>query len=173
MNSPPTKGDAMTEIYSPLLGSLANEFASTFGLFEFALKECGHYDVNPKTQEVQTSWTKFVKKYPHINEVFFEKLKADAATTVIIGDPPKRLRERDGVLGWAEPPSVKDMESLYYAVKRVRNNLFHGDKAHWNPSRDPELIRASLFAVRAIIVEAKEIATIYNQGVAAFALQLR
>lgn len=162
----------MTTPARPKLGKLANEFTSTFGLFEFAMKKCGHYDVNPRTGEIQTSWSKFAKANPQFDQAFFDKLKANKAANTVINAPPMKLREQGGKLVWTKPSDVTDMALLFRAVKHVRNNLFHGDKAEWNPSRDIPLIEAALEVLRLILAEAPKECAAFNDGEAIFRMQL-
>jgi hypothetical protein len=57
---------------------------------------------------------------------------------------------KDGELSWKDAEAVKDIWSLFLAVRRVRNNLFHGGKLPQpigpipDVSRDQKLLAQTL-----------------------------
>jgi hypothetical protein len=60
------------------------------------------------------------------------------------------------------------MEELWNAVKRVRNNLFHGDKTHWDATRDPDLLRSALAVIDRLLLEAPAAKKKFEMGAALF-----
>ena len=103
---------------------------------EFALKENG-FCVKAKTSQyvyAQVDWCKFNE---YLGEEFFCKVKRLRIARVLIHSPPQRqIADDTGHLDWKKTTnSVSDTGDLMIAVRRVRNNLFHGGK-HGDPDGD-------------------------------------
>jgi hypothetical protein len=82
--------------------------------------------------------------------------------------PPKKQILKAGKLDWESPNEVKgDIQSVISAVKRVRNNLFHGGKFPSptgpvaDPSREKELIRHSITVLKYILYSSPEVKRYY------------
>jgi len=101
-------------------------FFVSFSRFEYALRAAGFRQDPPKEAEV--SWDRF--------ENWLDTLQpADVAPVLqagkyLLDHPPKRLVVRDGVPDWEVPGRAgqTDMRFLMEALRRARNNLFHGGK---------------------------------------------
>ena len=66
----------------------------------------------------------------------------------MIGDPPKRqILDDRGKLEFSEAVAVTNVQELFGAVRRVRNNLFHGGK-----SGDPDQSRNNVLILESIYV---------------------
>jgi hypothetical protein len=77
-------------ISHPMMDSLANEFTSTFALFEYALKEAGYWKFRYVKKEgpVEVCWKSFVAENTAIDDKFFKNLTEDKTTNYIIQKPP-------------------------------------------------------------------------------------
>ena len=149
----------------PKMNDLANEFAATFSLFEYALKSCGCWTFD--NGRVGTSWPKFIHAYPEVYTLI-DDLRGNDVTSYIIQKPPMKRTIVDGALDWKTPSEVRTMDDLWDAVKRVRNNLFHGDKTYWDVSRDPDLLRAALAVIDALLSAAPAVKDQFERGVELF-----
>jgi len=140
------------------------KFFLIFTRFEYALKRSG-YVFSQRTGDkgyAEADWKKYCKDV----EDDFEKCKCkhlDLAEAVkyLEENPPKRQVLKDGKLEWAPMNhDGRDYESLIYAVKQVRNNLFHGDKqisSPKDPSRDSELMKNSTIVLEHLLNSSKEV----------------
>jgi hypothetical protein len=137
----------MCDIAIPSVSAAVIEFFALFSRFEYALKQCG-YMSNEKI--AKPDWHKLAKKKNIV--ALFEKMQNDDGIAILFSAPPNKQIVRNGVLCF-EPyaPSVATVD-LCDAVKRVRNNLFHGEKdlANWR-KRDEELCRASTIVLKTIL----------------------
>ena len=128
------------------LNELAQEMFVTFARFEFALKAATYRNSDGP---VQADWTTFAQSEPVCSLI--DELSADdhSAVTYIVSHPPKKRIVCDGQLAWsdAQPTTNPLADRVLIYVRRVRNNLFHGDKfnpAWTEPERTGHLLKASL-----------------------------
>lgn len=126
------------------------EFFAVFSRFEYSLKRAGYIDINT-TKYVAADWNKFATDLnPYFKSTRTPQLKL--AVSYLITYPPKRQISLNGELSWKNMSSWNEQESilkwLLLAVRRVRNNLFHGGKFPMqpvsDPTRDQRLLESSL-----------------------------
>jgi|SRR5208283_1038755 len=122
----------------------AAKFFAFFGRFECALKKVGCLKSAEKGARAEAGWDKFAKS---LGERFYGEVQESGKANLFWENPPKKqIVGRGGSLGWKSIP-VKDVETLFDAVRRVRNNLFHGGKYPEpnggvipDPARDAKLL---------------------------------
>lgn len=108
------------------LPPLANQLFRIFARFEFALKMAGF--VRMKGRNVEICWDQFANSEP-IGTAFFSFVKAEQICPTILSAPPKADRFENGQYGFVEHASpILCAQDLFGALRRVRNNLFHGGK---------------------------------------------
>ena len=92
---------------------------------EFALKKRKFLRRNRRYADVD--WKKFAK---HLGKPFFEEVKKSHIAHDLIHSPPNRQIVNDTRdLDWEPATEVSDIKGLIFALRRVRNNLFHGAKS--------------------------------------------
>lgn len=112
---------------------------------EFALKDIG-FGVPGRRQAAEVNWDHYTNE--KLGSPFWEKIKVAPEVEALIKTPPKRqIIDLDGNLGWEHTGAVSSIQDLIGAVRRVRNNLFHGGK-----SGDPDADRNTLLYAAALFV---------------------
>jgi hypothetical protein len=106
----------------------AARFIATFLRFEFALKEAGYL---PETGNAEVVWHRVTKDLQASK--FFEQVSGSGRAITILKKPPKKQISRDGYLDFKPMAPLRNIDELFVAVRRVRNNFLHGGK-----SGDPE-----------------------------------
>ncbi|EJN04256.1 hypothetical protein [Phyllobacterium sp. YR531] len=118
----------------------AAEFFIVFSRYEFALKRAGFVN-GTVGKAASPNWDGYGKK---LGTTFFGIVTASEQAKIFFEKPPKRLDlQEDRTLKFLEVEAVTNNKKLFDAVKRVRNNLFHGEKISMG-ERDKKLIAASL-----------------------------
>jgi hypothetical protein len=108
------------------LPPLANKVFRVFARFEFALKMAGYAEM--RRGKVEILWDRFANSAP-IGAAFLEYLKANNVCPVIFAAPPNADRIEKGQYGFEDEATMPaSVQELLGAVRRVRNNLFHGGK---------------------------------------------
>lgn len=132
----------------PQITDLAIQFFSRFARFEYALKQAG-FRSTYQNDAVKADWEKF----GHLAEVaaLFDEMKSNPVIAYIIKFPPKRRIFRNGSLQWEDCEPPNDTCSLLNAMKRARNNLFHGDKGNPGLSRNEQLFLASIAVLEKLL----------------------
>ncbi|NKK01234.1 hypothetical protein GFL63_21000 [Rhizobium leguminosarum bv. viciae] len=123
----------------------ANKLFRIFARFEFALKMAGYAEM--KKDKLDIAWDKFANSKP-IGVPFLRYVREHKICPTILNAPPKSDLMENGRYGFEQnakqPQSVQE---LFGAVRRVRNNLFHGGKYF-----DDDKTRDRLFVREAIAV---------------------
>lgn len=148
-------------------GSLILRFLATFARFEYALKRTGY--IVPNQNECKPHWTGFASKC----DVAFQSVDVEGlplAKVYLEELPPEILKVVDGIPTWSAGPTPYPRGSLKYhsiMVRRVRNNLFHGEKTSVfidaagkssgarvikEPSRNEALLSYSLVILEAFLL---------------------
>jgi hypothetical protein len=157
------KERVMSEIKLPTVSEAATTFFALFSRFEYALKKCGFMS---NEKNAKPDWHKLTRKGNVA--ALFETLHADAGVQILFADPPGKQILRDGVLSFETKDSIvkpTDMAGLCDAVKRVRNNLFHGgkDQAGWQ-RRDEDLCLASTIVLKTVLLADQRLRTAFEEG---------
>lgn len=117
----------------------AFELFGMFSRFEFALKRGGFC----LAAKAAPDWDAFARE---LSPQLLEKTKASEITRILFDDPAKKLVKRGDSVGWQHIAAPADNVGLLLQVRRIRNNLFHGEKISNSP-RDRALISAALFVL--------------------------
>ena len=121
------------------LPKTAISFSAIFARFEYALKRSGY--ILDKGQRVEADWDRFANE---LGVTFWDEVRNSGDAGILIARPPrKQAVAEDGGLDWREAQPVGNVQELLGAVRRVRNNLFHGDKylgPDWDSSRNERLV---------------------------------
>jgi len=132
----PPMPDAIRRIADSGDRKLAWQFFVFFSRFEYALKRCPNY----LKHSAEPDWDRFSSN----QNAEFQKLSSPALAAAIDyfkEFPPLKQKQVDGQLIWSDPKEYYEREPLLVwlliAVRRVRNNLFHGGKFPGFPVSDP------------------------------------
>jgi|HubBroStandDraft_5_1064220.scaffolds.fasta_scaffold11460_2 hypothetical protein len=143
-------------------GSAARDYARNYRLFfwmfsrfEYALKQVGFVIWKAEGDEVKIDWGKFTKE-PNTSKAF-EALKKVPEADYIIANPPKKRIKIGTSLDWRVVAAAKNATDLCGSLRRLRNNLFHGDKGHPSSVRDRDLLQSGLVALDAMIQALKPV----------------
>jgi hypothetical protein len=117
----------------------AAEFFATFARFEFALKDANFIAVDNRGA-VSAAWDDFADELP---ADFLVRVTQSAKASTLLNDPPKKQVLVGKALDFKKQPKPATTRDLLIAVRRVRNNLFHGGK-----SGDPEGDRRNLKLIK-------------------------
>ncbi len=109
----------------------AVKFIATFLRFEFALKEDGF---GPKEGKAFVEWGRVTKE---LGQPFYTSIDQSGKAETIMRRPPKKQVSREHALEWKPQDPPANVQELFEAVRRVRNNLVHGGKAG-DPEYDPD-----------------------------------
>lgn len=138
--------------YLSIEKDLTTSFSILFSRFEYALKQTGKYatgDLNG----VKADWDKFARD--HAQQ--FDPNKTSELKTAIDylkAKPPKKQILKNGSLDWKNVPNqnIPLLKLILDAVRRVRNNLFHGGKfqngPEEEPGRDRELLNSCITVLK-------------------------
>lgn len=145
----------MNEVNLDIINNLpedGDKFIRLFIRFEYSLKAMGF----ARTQNGDAAlpdWNTFSKEV--LRQEFFDRVEADDLMPTLLNNPPSKQIFSDGTLDWQATMPPTNIQSLAEAVKRVRNNLFHGGKAgDQDSNRNNELVNESiLFLLEAIAVD--------------------
>lgn len=135
-----------------IAADLEVKFFKLFSRFEFALKKAGYLRV--RAGRISAHWDKFASD---LGAQFFDAVIENQVADTIIQQPPnKQVVDEGSELGWKACKPPENTVDLFVAVRRVRNNLFHGGK-HENPfnDRDQELLSQGI-AVLKLALEAHD-----------------
>ena len=128
---------------------------------EFALKDAG-YCAPGNCGAAEVEWDRYAKE--KLGVAFWTRIKGCSQIKVLIDSPPKKqVIDAAKTLKWAGVGAVMSIQELVGAVRRVRNNLFHGGKSGDPDSdRNAELFEATLFVIDQILQEDSELQVIFS-----------
>jgi hypothetical protein len=124
---------------------LVFKFFTVFSLFECALKRAG-FCTRGRNGEAQPNWVDFAN---NIHSQFSTLTNGELmeAMNYMLKFPVMQQIPRNGKLSFApmhRRPNINDTVWLSVLIRGVRNNLFHGGKWEFDPTRDPKLLNHSL-----------------------------
>ena len=137
-------------------------FFATFARVEFTLKYCGYLR---DTNGAQADWHKLDDR---LGDGFFEQICTSDQANTLISSPPKMQICSNGSLEWRQMPPVNNTRALFDAVRRVRNNLFHGGKSGHpdddsvNQKRNKKLIAEAQWVLEQAMKQSDEMIHIFN-----------
>ena len=134
----------------PILGALPSEAITFFAVFsraEYALKRNNYGVMIGGRLAVQ--WDRFAMEIPDFVTYVRDTGEAD---TLLSAPPKNQILDGQGALTWRDAvPVGDDPRALFAAIRRVRNNLFHGGKQfgqNTDTSRDVALLSQSTWVRR-------------------------
>lgn len=127
----------LQDYFRQKVGQEAFDFFAVFSRFEYALK----FSALRQDNRPEASWYKLAQA---LGAPFYEAMKAARAAAIYFENPPDQLALIEGQVQFVSVDPPRDGWELFQALKRARDNLFHGDKRHDN-DRDRALMIAGLF----------------------------
>lgn len=127
----------LQDYYRHKVGPEAFDFFAVFSRFEYAMK----FGSLRQDNRPEASWYKMALA---LGASFYEVMKAAPEAAVYFENPPGQLALVGGQVQFVPVAPPSNGWELFQALKRARDNLFHGDKRHDN-SRDQALMVAGLF----------------------------
>lgn len=122
-------------------------FFSVFSRAEFALKR-GGFCQGAVGGKAEPNWDIFANA---LGQAFFDAIQAAPEVHVLFVEPPRVLKvDAQGGVYFEDQAAATNAAELFVAVRRVRNNLFHGEKANFT-HRDELLVRAGLHVLGAAL----------------------
>ncbi len=124
----------------------SEELFRVISRFEYALKEIGFVE-GGRRDEAKVSWDRFTEEC--LGEAFLDRIVRENLAPVLLRNPPSRQIAKGGRLDWAACDPPKTTKELFRAVRRTRNNLFHGGKhGDHDADRNQALIAESICLLR-------------------------
>lgn len=132
------------------LPPMARDFFATFARFEFALTRGGFLQGEIGDQ-AEAHWDRFANA---LGAEFLLRIRAAPQASVFFADPPKKLfRVGEDEVEFRRTADIETCPDLFVLLRRVRNNLFHGQKVLFE-DRDGQLVEAALFVLDKAFEEA-------------------
>jgi hypothetical protein len=120
---------------------LVFKFFAIFSLFECALKRAG-FCTTGSNGEAQPTWTNFANSI-HTQFSSLSDPDLTVATNYMLNFPVMQQIPHNNSLTFTpmnRRPNMNDTVWLSILVRGVRNNLFHGGKWEFDPTRDSQLL---------------------------------
>lgn len=145
----------------PTMHPVAIAFFSRFARFEYALKstDCLLVDADG---EVGIDWEKFANREA-TKEAFKEVRAAEEFREFIEHPPMKRVADSAG--RWRVVSRVRSSAELCGSLRRLRNNLFHGDKDHPFEDRDNRLLQAGAIILERLTMVNDDVRYAYERDI--------
>lgn len=129
--------------YHVLPGEQVTNFFMVFSRFDFALKR-GGFVLGNVGGRAEANWDVFANA---LGIEFFNTVRLVPEVGIFFNNPPKKLMVmEDGSADFADAEPPTSSAELFVTVRRVRNNLFHGEK-FWVGERDENLMNAALLVL--------------------------
>ena len=128
---------------------------------EFAVKEAG-YVRRGKNDAAEIDWDRYANEA--LGSGFWQRVREVEIVKPLIETPPKKqIVDVSGKLGWMDAAAVSSVQDLIGAVRRVRNNLFHGGKSgDPDAERNEKLYAASLKVIDLILKRDDVVKTVFT-----------
>jgi hypothetical protein len=141
-----------------------------FSRFEYALKR-GGFLKTPREQKCRKkiddsaspNWDSFASV---LGQKFLDEVRDSAKAETILTTPPKKqVVVKGNDLDWRDGSSIRTAADLFVAVRRLRNNLFHGGKFPnsslpvGNPDRDDRLISEAIEILKMALARCQSVKT--------------
>jgi hypothetical protein len=141
-------------------------FFAMFSRFEFALKR-SKYSKTGGPGGVSADWEAFSK---NLGKKFFDKIRESGKASTFLSKPPKKQVLADGDLSWKAVANPSNVNELFGAIRRVRNNLLHGAKystgVEADAIRDQRLLEEASWVLHVALEEVEQIREQFVQPVA-------
>lgn len=126
----------MKEFYTGETQQLVYAFFLQFSRLEFALKESGYVKADFR-DSAGPDWKRFIEQYSYAYVL-------DKVENELMADPPLRQVYRNEQISWVDfefPDASTQLNNLVFALKTMRNNLFHGGKFGHKSWDDPDRVK--------------------------------
>jgi hypothetical protein len=152
----------LEQILDGLPQATTTRFFATFARFEYALMHRKYLRPRGRDNLAEADWDKLAAD---LGNTFFAEVRVTNKIPTLIGDPPKKLIvENDSAIFGPRPAPVKSTEELFASARRVRNNLFHGNKMFAsNRERDATLMREVLWLLDDVMAKLPEVRGAFNE----------
>jgi hypothetical protein len=137
----------------------AVSFFVFFMRFEYALKRT-NYLKKGRRGRAEADWKKFALD---LGKLFFDEVRSSGRAATLIDTPPKRQVVTNNELDWKEVKSIDGTIELLEAIRRTRNNLFHGGKVPIE-GRDIELIFQSQYVLESALEKRPRVKAAFYEG---------
>ena len=136
-------------------------FCIAYGLFEFALKECLPVR-SDRYGHALPNWPAFEQRQMNLPD---DDPALVAAVTRVLRRPPQVEFAIDGRARFqAEPLPRGKHRAICAALRRIRNNLFHGGKTPYN-TNDAEFVKAGLTILEGYLAINLDLADAFARGI--------
>jgi hypothetical protein len=101
-------------------------FFYVFARFEYALKTAGYLK---SKADAEPNWDGFAG---HLDSSLFKEIYSKPEAEILFCEPPKKQAVQGAdprEMYWKEEKAPTNAQELFVAVRRIRNNLFHGGKS--------------------------------------------
>lgn len=146
----------------PRMRDSALEFFARFSRLDYALREAGYWYVD-ENDVIVTNWDKFTSQ-PHIAHLY-RRFRDDPQSRFLVTEPPMKRVEQDGALTWRPVRRARSTAEICGGLRRLRNNLFHGDKTHPFNQRDMRLLDAGLHIIEVLLEESEDVRWEYERDI--------
>ncbi|MGO4352615.1 hypothetical protein AB4Z25_11840 [Rhizobium sp. RAF36] len=144
------------------LPPLSNKLFRIFARFEFALKMAGFAEM--RRGKVEIAWDRFSNSVA-IGPAFLQHLRDHNICPTILDAPPKADLIENGSYGFEQQVGKPNcIQDLFGAVRRVRNNLFHGGKYFDDDKRRNRLFVREAIAILLLAAEKHPDINFYFEG---------
>lgn len=128
--------------------------------FEYALKAIGL--AKTKGDTIEICWDRLANE--HLGRVRFKAIKDGGKAQTLINNPPSRqVINVDGSLEFRPVGKVMSAQELLGAVRRVRNNLFHGGKSgDVDHERNDALIEEATYVITEMLAADANLRTAFE-----------
>lgn len=138
----------MIDMHKLEIRNLVYEFLISFSTFEYSLKNNEYLE---SSRDAKPNWTKFINDIEDLlpqtlNSIENDKVKE--SIEYLVNFPPMKQINIRGKLRYQPEASMDEnnieWQKIVVYLRRIRNNLFHGEKEPFKNERDVILIRNAL-----------------------------
>lgn len=126
----------MKDLYTGEIQELVYAFFLQFSRFEFSLKESGYVKAGSR-DSAEPDWKIFIEQYS-------DSYTLDEVEKELMAKPPLKQVYRNEKISWVDfdfPEQSTQLNNLVFALKTMRNNLFHGGKFGHKSWDDPDRVK--------------------------------
>jgi hypothetical protein len=138
----------------------AVQFFKVMMRLEYALKANGYAEMNNNRLEI--CWDRFANE--SLGMPFFNTIRDSGKANTLIDNPPShQKKEPSGGLAFRQAEQVVSIQGLLGALRRVRNNLFHGGKSgDVDHGRNDALIAESIYVTTELLLVNDDLRTAFE-----------
>ena len=138
------------------------EFFVTFSRFEYALKRSGYLRSVKEGAKAEPGWDKCASD---LGEAFFTQIYESTQVTELFKRPPRKQVVQNGEIRWKETEQINTVKDLFVAIRKIRNNLFHGGKYPTGPieeaARNKKLLSGTLWVLEQALEKSPEVNRVF------------